>query len=316
VVKAPGAIPENKDGSLQFIVDEGDSAQAVYNTKGDKLLYVSKHRRDHAQDQVYEKDLTTGVERRLTFQNGSTFQPHYHAKEPWIVYSSSTDELKENPPLLHPTAEISKLPYPYQEPMEVYVHSLHGFEIQRLTDHLGFDGEARFANDGTSVVFTRVNGQKTEIINFHRTLHTAHAIKGLGVNPTQYVSSPDGKNHAWIEWDDTFGVAKLRLQKGKADPHEIASDMIVTKTDLALTPDSKYLLWAQRDAQTQVYDLWITDLQAECPQHLFSSNGADLRYPTLSPDLKWLTFTFAEKKRSRIARMGFTAPSDPCPSAP
>src|ERR1035437_8488881 len=104
-----GPIPENKDGSLQVIIDEGDSSQAVYNTKGDKLLFVSKKRPAHVHDQVYEKDLITGIERRITFQNGSTFQPHYQPKDLWIVYSSSTDELKENPPLLNPAAVTSKM---------------------------------------------------------------------------------------------------------------------------------------------------------------------------------------------------------------
>ena len=298
------------------MVEDGDSSQAVYNFKGDKLLYVSKHRRDHQQDQVYEKDLSNGAERRLTFQNGSTYQPHYLSKEPWIVYSSSTDELKENPPLLHTATEVSKLPYPYQEPMEVYVHALKGFDIQRLTDHPGFDGEARFGHDGVSVIFTRVNGSKTEIVSFHRTLHTAHAIKGLGLNPTQYVGSSDGKANAWIEWDDSFGVSKLRLQKGKSEPVEVGGDMIVTKTDLSFSPDSKYLLWAQKDAQTNLYDLWITDIDNVCPQKLPTVTDMERRYPVISPDLKWLTFTMIDKKRSRIARMGFTPPTGPCPATP
>ena len=113
-VTSPGPIAENKSGALQFIVEDGESSQAVYNSKGDKLLFVSRKRPGHQQDQVYEKDLISGVERRVTFQNGTTFHPHYHAKEPWIVYSSTTDELKENPPLLHPSSTQSKMPYPYK----------------------------------------------------------------------------------------------------------------------------------------------------------------------------------------------------------
>lgn len=310
----PGPIPENKDGSLQVIVDEGDSSQAVYNTKGDKLLFVSKKRPAHEHDQVYEKDLTTGIERRITFQNGSTFEPHYQPKDLWIVYSSSTDELKENPPLLNPNAATSKMPYPYQEPMEVYAHSLHGFEILRLTEHPGFDGEAQFSNDGSSVIFTRVNGPKTEIISFNRSNHVAHAIKNLGTNPTQYITSPDGKAHAWIEWDDSFGVAKLRLQKGKDEAVEIGADQIVTKTDLSFTGDSNWLLWAQKESESAVYDLWAADLKTLCPHRLTTSSEGERRYPVLSPDMKSLTFTLVSKNRSRIARIGFAPPTGPCPT--
>ncbi|MGZ3723273.1 MAG: TolB family protein [Bdellovibrionales bacterium] len=315
-VTSPGPIAENKSGTLQYIVEDGESSQAVYNSKGDKLLFVSKKRPGHTQDQVYEKDLVSGVERRVTFQNGSTFQPHYHAKEPWIVYSSSTDELKENPPLLRPNSQIGKLPYPYQEPMEVYTHSLRGFEIQRLTDHQGFDGEARFGADSNSITFTRVSGQKTEIINFHRTLHTAHNIKDLGANPTNYISTTDGKSHAWVEWDDSYGVTRLRVKKGKDEPVELNSDMIVTKADLSFTPDNNWILWTQKDASNPVYDLWIADMATLCPRRLTTSTEGERRYPVLSPDLKWLTFTMVDAKRSRIARIGFVPPTGPCPTAP
>src|SRR4051812_48354251 len=97
-------VPEvKKDGSLQIVIEDGESSQAVYNSKGDKILFNSKKRPGHTHDQVYEKDLSTGAERRITFQNGSTFQPRYQPKDQGIIYSSSTDELKENPPLLHPS---------------------------------------------------------------------------------------------------------------------------------------------------------------------------------------------------------------------
>ena len=275
---------------------------------------MSRKRPGHTQDQVYEKDLVSGVERRVTFQNGSTFQPHYHAKEPWIVYSSSTDELKENPPMLHPNSQLGKLPYPYQEPMEVYTHSLRGFEIQRLTDHQGFDGEARFGADPNNLTFTRVTGLKTEIINFHRSLHTAHTIKDLGANPTQYTTAPDGKTHAWIEWDDSYGVARLRLKKGKDEPVEINADLIVPKTDLSFSPDNAWLLWSQKEADKAVYDLWIADTKTLCPRRLTTSAEGERRSPVLSPDLKWITFTLIDGKRSRIARIGFTAPGETCPA--
>jgi Tol biopolymer transport system component len=111
-------------------------------------------------------------------------------------------------------------------------------------------------------------------------------------------------------------VSKLRVQKGKADPVEVAGDMIVTKTDLSFSPDSKYLLWAQKDPQTNLYDLWIADLETLCPQRLPPIPGQERRYPVLSPDMKWLTFTMIDKKRSRIARMGFTPPAGPCPATP
>ena len=270
----------------------------------------------HAQNQVYEKDLTSGIERRITFQNGSTFQPHYLLKEAFIIYSSSTDELKENPSLLHPgTADSSKMPFPYQEQMEIYAHSLHGFDIVRLTEHPGFDGEAR-AVEANDITFTRALGLKTEILRLNRATRAIHEIKGLGVNPTQYVSAPNGKAHAWIEWDENFAVSKLHVQKGKDKPLEIGPDMIVTKGDPSFSPDSKFLFWAQKEAEGAVYDLWIVDLETLCPRRLTQNKEGQRRDPQLSPDLNWLVYTVASQGRSRIARMAFVPPTGSCPIAP
>jgi Tol biopolymer transport system component len=316
VVKKPAPaapLPENKTGALQFIVEEGESSQPSYNTKGDKLLFVSRKRIGHKQDQVYEKDLSTGVEHRITFQNGSTFQPRYSPNGGTILYSSSTDELKENPPLLHPGSVPSKLPYPYQEPMEIYVHSLHGLDIDRISLHPGFDGEAHFADDGDTISFTRVNGLRTEIVTFQRKSHAAKSIKNLGINPTQYTPSHNGKIHAWVDWDEAFAVARLMLKKSKGEAAEIGSDMIVTKTDPSFSSDGKWLFWAQKDPEKPVYDLWTADTETLCPRRLTTSMEGERRSPVLSPDGKWLTFTLALKGRSRIARQGFTAPTGPCP---
>lgn len=314
--KESAAPPVSKDGKVEILVEEGESSQAVFSPKGDRLLFVSKKRVGHSQDQVYEKDLATGTERRLTYQNGSTFRPQYHPKENWIIYSSSTDELKENPPLLRPTPEKAapKVPYPYLEPMEVYIHSLKEFDIMRLTEHPGFDGEAKFSPDGSTVIFTRMNGPRSEVVSFNRVQRSAHIHKNLGDNPTEFVSTADGKAHAWIDWDEGFTKSRLRVQKGTAEARDLVALSEVPKSDLIFSPDGKWLLWAQKD--NDGYDLWGADLETLCVRRLSAKGEGERRFPALSPDLKSLTFTLIWKNRSRIARMDFSPPTGTCPPAP
>lgn len=290
----------------------------MYSPQGDRLLFVSRGRPGHKQDQVYEKILATGAEKRITFQNGTTMHPRYHPIENLIIYSSSTDELKENPPLLKPLSEsVSKLPFPYQEPMDIYLHSLHALEITRLSEHAGFDGEARFSNDGKEILWTRAVGQKTEVLGMNRATRTLRTLKGLGTNPTQYLTSPDGKTLAWVDWDQSFGVGRLRVfRKGQAKSQEIGTDMILTKTDLSFTPDSKWLLWAQKDPTTERYDLWSLELANMCARPIPNDSSAERRDPTVSPDMKWLTYTTIQRERSRIARAAFPLTSGPCPPTP
>lgn len=303
-----------------MLVTQGTSSQGVFSPDGERFLFVSSGRPSHKQAQIYEKDLNSGAEKRITFQNGSNSHPRYSPVEHKIVYASSTDELKESPPLLNPVALVSKLPAPYQEPTEIYVHNLADFEIIRVTNHVGFDGEPRFSNNGREVVWTQAQNQRTKVYSV--SLLTRHPkseafppaklVTDIGKNPTQYVISPNSKMTAWVDWDETFGVARLMFRRGNAEPTELASDSIVVKTDLTFSADSNWLMWAQMDPKRDVYDLWIADTATLCAQIYKIDGPGERRDPAMSPDMRWLTYTLSSKERSRIARTAFQPPKGNC----
>ncbi len=295
----------------ETIIDDGDNSQPYYSPSGGKLLFVSQKRASHSLPQVYEKDLVGGDERRLTFQNGTTFNPKYHPKEPWIIYSSTTDELKENPPLLNFSEEKSSLPPHFQQPTEIYIHSLDGLEITRVTDRLGYDGEPQFSSDGKQLIWTRVVKNRTQVVLLNRLNKTLQVMNGLGVNPADYVSSTDKKANAWIEWDETFSISKLRFKSGK-ESSEINADHLVVKADLAFSPDNKFLLWSQFNALGGHFEIWVYNLESKCANMVVGSDSADRRYPVFSPDMKVLTYTLTRKDRSRIVNLPFVPPTGPC----
>lgn len=277
------------------------------------MLFVSWKRLSHSQPQVYEKILASGVERRVTYQNGSTYLPRYHPTEPWIVYSSTTDELKENSPLLNPeNSRPSPLPAAYREPTEVYIHMINGLEITRVTQRLGFDGEARFTRDGKQLILTRVIKDRTSIALINPKNKTLQVLNGLGTNPTNYVTSADRRIAAWIDWDAEFKIAKLKLKRGKNLVTEVNAEHQVNKTDLGLAPDNKYLVWSQLNALGENYEIWIYDMDNQCPYMLVGADAADRRYPVFAPDMKTLTYTMAKGERSRIVNLPFVAPTGPC----
>jgi len=309
--------------SESVLVGEGNSSQAVFNAKGDRLLFISAKRPGHAQAQVYEKNLSTGEETRITFQNGDVSHPSYHPKEDMILYSSSTDELKENPPLLRPSTAASPLPATYQEPTEIYLHSLNGLEIVRLTETPGFDGEARFDHDGKAITWTRARNNKLEVMSMQRLSRSTRALPKLGTNPAQYTVSPDGKFQAWVDWDPSFGVARLKIQKGKAEPAELTPDQVVPKVDMEFSPDSKWLFWSQLNTATGTYQLWSYQIETNCARKISDNKDGDRRHPALSPDLQRLVYTAFVKTgsrspnvQSRIMQVGFTPPSGPCAGPP
>ncbi len=311
-------MPEAATDKETALVDTGESAQGTFSPDGTRLLFISKNRPSHSHNQVYEKDLKSGEEVRITFQNGDTYFPRYHPKEPWIIYSSSTDELKENPPILQKPEGAQKLPEWYRQPLEIYQHSLKGLEISRLTDHDGFDGEAHFTRDGSGITWTRVKGQVLEVLTMKRNSKTPQVVKGLGPNPSQFTTSMDGKWRAWIDSDASFGVSKLKIQNGRKTALEVLPDMVVPKSDLFFSPDSKYLLWSQFNTATKNYQLWSVELETACARPLtrnFEGKG-DRRYPALNAEMKVLAYTWLEKKRSRIMQLAWVAPTGPCATGP
>jgi Tol biopolymer transport system component len=312
--KSPRVEPEEIVAGESTVVGEGDSSQPSYSPDGKRLLFISKNRRSHAHAQVYEKDLESGTERRITFQNGSTAFPRYNPKEGWIIYSSSTDELKEEAPMLKSETPPSTMPVPYSEPYELYLHSFKGFEIVRFTNFPGFDGEGRYNPDG-SIVWTRVVKGKLQVMTAARGSKQAHPIKGPGKNSSQWNSTSDGKRRAWVDWSDDFTTSKIQFQDGKKQIFEIAPDIAGFKTDLSFSPDGKNLLWSQVNPKTTKFEIWDFEIETACTRKLVVGAG-DRRHPAVSPDLKWLTFTSWRKDRSRIAQVAFTPSAGPCVTAP
>lgn len=309
-----GLQPAASKSDEEWLVEDGFSSQPIYSPTGNKLLFVSSQRATHTQKQVYEKDLASGEERRLTFQTGDNFGPKYHPREPWIVYASTTDELKENPPLLNFNREPSLLPPQFQIPTEIYIHSLDGLEITRITDRMGFDGHPRFSPDGKRLVWTRAVKGRMQAVQLDRLNRVLQPLAGLGVNPTDFITTSDKKFSAWIEWDEKFEIAKLNFkagQQGKVE--EVNANHQVTKTDPVFSPDDKYLVWSQYNALGQHYEIWLYSLENKCAYMMVGSDSADRRHPVFSPNMKSLTYTHIRGERSRIATLPFVPPTGPCP---
>lgn len=122
------------------------------------LFFVGEDRRSHVNPQAYAMDLLSFEERRVTFQDGQILDVVPVAADQ-LVYSSSTDELKERPTLFSPTATVS--PYPGSE---LYASDMYGGEIKRLTNEPGFDNLLNLRLDRSqSVTFSKWRGTNLQL---------------------------------------------------------------------------------------------------------------------------------------------------------
>jgi Tol biopolymer transport system component len=130
----------------------GDSSHPRFSPDGTKLIYASKMRSRHAKSQIYELDLIHNKERRVTFSDGDAFDPSY-INDSEIIYSSTTDDIKENYFSKALAGEAKAIEFPGSD---IYRSDRYGSEIIRLTEQPGFNGEATLVTNGskTFVVYT------------------------------------------------------------------------------------------------------------------------------------------------------------------
>jgi Tol biopolymer transport system component len=126
------ALGTKKDSLLGTqITFEGRNVISDLSTTGTQLLFSSSDRISHSHSQIYNLDLEALTEKRLTFQDGQVVKPFWFMDK--IIYSSTTDEIKERPLVLQKFSGLA------QPSFEIYQSDIEGTEIERLTDRPGKD---------------------------------------------------------------------------------------------------------------------------------------------------------------------------------
>lgn len=274
----------------QALTSNGENFDPAFSPKGDKVVFVSQGRPQHRQPQIYEYDLKTHKEKRITFQASNTAFPQYSPNGEWILYSSSTDELKEDPPLLHvkkPNEEFQG-PAIYNEPFEIYLHRLQGVEIHRLTKRLLFDGEARFKG-ANELVFTRRTGQSLTLMSGSIRRRTVEEFKGAGPRSAQLAPSPDLKSYVWVEYAEDFKSSVLKVKVGKNDAITIGDGVTALRKDPSWTPDGKSILFSMSLDDPQKFQIYSIQPDGRCLTAL-TSEEARVEEPVASPQGTALLF--------------------------
>ncbi len=178
----------------------GSNDSPSLSQDGKKIAFVSRNRLTHKQPQIYFFDLEQLTERRITYQDGECGKPVLIEGGKKVIYSSSTDELKEHPVLLRPSADPS--PWP---PVDLYESDLSGVEIRRLTQRPGFDGLAFLRSEATNrdTIYSQWNGHHLEAWQLQlesRSQRMLLAKKDRSILSLRL--SPNGKQWIWMEKTD------------------------------------------------------------------------------------------------------------------
>lgn len=297
---------------VKQITFQGDNERPRFSENGSRLIYSSRGRGNQKNLQIYEMDLIRNKERRVTFQDGDAFDPSY-ISEMEMIYSSTTDEIKESPFLnRNPSKE-----YP---PADLYMSDRFGAEILRVTKQPGYDAEAFLLPHATkpTVIFTSRRGEVTGI--FHLDLKTAYVSllsAETGRDRRSPTLAPNKSSVAIIDTNLESKQQSLQLVDLRTKQTTLLKSDEGQYRDLSFAPRSPDRLFysilrkGEKKHQIEVYNL-----DTKCTQVVFKGTDS-LMYPTVSNDSKErvaFTRTFQDKKQIYIVDL----PADlgPCLEAP
>jgi dipeptidyl aminopeptidase/acylaminoacyl peptidase len=286
---------------IKQITFQGDNERPRFSANGNRLIYSSRGRGNQKNLQIYETDLIRNKERRVTFQDGDAFDPDY-ISDMEMIYSSTTDEIKESPFLnRNPSKEFP--------PADLYMSDRFGAEILRVTKQPGYDAESFLLPHPTkpTVIFTSRRGEVTGI--FHLDLKTGYVSllsAETGRDRRSPTLSPDKSRVAFVDTNLESKQQSLQLVDLRTKQTTLLKADEGQYRDLFFAPRSPARLFysilrkGEKKHQIEVYNL-----DTKCTQVVFKGTDS-LMYPSVSNENKErvaFTRTFQDKKQIYIVEL-------------
>ncbi|WP_413292552.1 hypothetical protein ACLSU7_14195 [Bdellovibrio sp. HCB185ZH] len=286
---------------IKQITFQGDNERPRFSANGNRLIYASRGRGHQKNLQLYETDLNRNKERRVTYQDGDAFDPSY-ISEMEMIYSSTTDEIKESPFLnRNPSKEFP--------PAEVYMSDRFGSDILRVTNQPGYDGEAFLMPHPTkpSVIFTSRRGDVTGIYQSDlKSGFVSLLAAETGKDRRSPTLSPEKSRVAFIETNLETKQQSLQLVDIRTKQTALLKSDEGQYRDLFFAPRPPARLFysilrkGEKKNQIEVYNL-----ETKCTQVVFKGTDS-LMYPAVSNESNErvaFTRTFQDKKQIYIVAL-------------
>lgn len=286
----------------------GDNDHPRFSENNDKLIYTSRSRSSHKGSQIYEMDLAKNKERRVTFSDGDAFDAIYISAAE-ILYSSTTDEIKESP-LLNKTFDKE---YP---PSDLYMSDLYGTEIVRLTQQPGYDGQSLFMTHAQkpAILFTSRRGGLTGIYRLDLKNLPVSLISAEKDKDKRFPTlSPDAKQLVWVEKDLKANTQSLVAFKLKEKIPVVLKSHEGEYRDLQFAPrPPARLFYSILRKGDKHWQLEVYDLEKQCTQVVFKGNDS-LASPVVSDESQErLAFTRSFQDKKQIYIVALPADLGPC----
>lgn len=308
----------------KLISKEGENWDGHFSPDGRKIIFLSKNRPRHQHSQVYEFDRVTLRQRRITFHDGENSGPRYDASGKWILYASTTDEIKENPSYIQQalknmqgenTTADNRSPQslaPWLDvPYEIYRSNPSGNSIERLTRTPRYDAEASYHPSLPAILFTSVRRGKSHLYLMNldgtgsRLLSDSRFIEAEG----QF--DPGGKELVFVRYTKDMKQTQVILKDPKTKKEvSLAGGPSINWSPVWL-PDGERILFSSNRDDANNFEIYLVKKDGSCLQRLTYQLGNDAQ-PAISPDGKNILFTSDRSGTRQLYLMDFKPPSS-CP---
>ena len=281
----------------------GKNRQASFSPDGQFIIYVSRGRGGHKNSQVYEMHLSSGREKRLTFQNGENRDPLYHPDGKQVIYASSTDELKEGAwPMKDSSTkgeEKKELHYLYRGeknlPYEIYMSYRDGTQIKRLTRSPNYDAKIRTHPNGKSLFFSSLRTGNLGIFKMNLSgkkpkppkpwnpvEKSPHASDEAHISDEVHISK-DGKNFVWVKYSDTLQESQIYMTKVGTQQVTRLTTRKARHRSPIWYPDNEHIIFSSTRSSAENFELYVMKKDGSCVNRLTYALGDDLD-PEVSPE--------------------------------
>ncbi len=286
---------------IKQITFQGDNERPRFSANGNRLIYASRGRGNQKNLQLFETDLIRNKERRVTFQDGDAFDASY-ISEMEMIYSSTTDEIKESP-------FLNKNPNKDYPPADLYMSDRFGSDIVRITNQPGYDAESILMPHPTKpyVIFTSRRGDVTGIFQIDlKTSYVSLLAAETGKDRRSPTLAPEKTRVAFIETNLESKQQSLQIV-----------DLHTKQTALLKSDEGQYrdLFFAPRPPARLFYSILrkgekknqieVYNLETKCTQVVFKGTDS-LMYPAVSNEANErvaFTRTFQDKKQIYIVAL-------------
>lgn len=310
-------VPANfKPFESETLISAGRSRSAQFSPDGTRLLFVSSNRPQHRNPQAYELKLDGLKERRITFQDGDIGNVIYSTNGSDFIYTSTTDEAKEDPDLIRKVrndsikndpAKIAKLPLADQQVLgrplprsEIYESASDGSYIERITNQPGFDGNLTPREGGFT--FASVRNNNFDLYSFNVRTKSTQKLTSTPGYEWSGLMSPDANWIATVVIAENLQTSTIEVMPAKSRTGLVSFVLKNISLDPTWYPGNEWLLFSSNSDDPLNYELYWIRRDGNCLTRATYTAESEMN-PVFSRDGKQLVFTLVNGDKSTLQRV-------------